>query len=68
MASLHPHHDGSALYVSDQAPAPGAVVSVRLTVPHTAGVSGVHVRTVPDGEQTFVDARLVHRDDLQGWW
>ncbi|MDQ3527155.1 MAG: glycoside hydrolase family 13 protein, partial [Actinomycetota bacterium] len=68
MERLDPHHDGSALYVSDQAPAPGDTVSVRLSVPRTAGVTGVHVRVAPDGEQSFVDARRVHGDAHTDWW
>lgn len=63
-----PHHDGSPLYVSDHTPRPGGVVGVRVRVPHAARVSGVHVRTVPDGEQFFTDARVVHRDDVETWW
>ncbi len=33
MTDLLPHHDGSALHVSDDAPALGDVVRVRLRVP-----------------------------------
>lgn len=66
---LHqPHHDGSPLYVCDHAPRPGDRVSVRVRIPRAAGTTGVHVRTAPDGEQAFTDARLVHRDDVEDWW
>ncbi len=72
MAELEPHHDGSALYVSDLRPSPGDTVSVRVRVPHphdpAARVTGVHVRTAPDGEQHFVDARVAHQDDHDTWW
>ncbi|MEU7742362.1 hypothetical protein [Nonomuraea sp. NPDC049158] len=51
-----PHHDGSALYVSTQAPAPGSTVTVRLRAPLSAGITGVHVRTVRDGEPRFTTA------------
>ncbi|ANS80033.1 Maltodextrin glucosidase [Serinicoccus hydrothermalis] len=63
-----PHHDGSPLYVSDQRPATGAVVSVRVRVPRGSGVGAVHVRTTPDGEQFFTDARLVSREEHEDWW
>ncbi|WP_151525412.1 glycoside hydrolase family 13 protein [Serinicoccus kebangsaanensis] len=63
-----PHHDGSPLYVSDATPAPGSVVSVRVRVPHTAGVAAVHVRTTPDGEQFFSAARRLHRGAHEDWW
>ncbi|MBA2694362.1 MAG: hypothetical protein H0U62_00580, partial [Actinobacteria bacterium] len=46
--SAGPHHDGSPLYVSTQSPALGDTVSVRVRVPHLAGVDAVHVRTAPD--------------------
>ena len=67
-SAVEPHHDGSPLYVSDQAPSLGSVVSVRVRVPHAARVTGVHVRTMPDGEQFFSDARLVRRDETEDWW
>ncbi|MFK5635648.1 MULTISPECIES: glycoside hydrolase family 13 protein [unclassified Ornithinimicrobium] len=63
-----PHHDGSPLYVSDPTPTPGSVVSVRVRVPHEARVTGVHVRTTPDGEQFFTDARVVATDAVETWW
>ncbi len=63
-----PHHDGSPLYVSTQTPSLGETVAVRVRVPHAAGVAAVHLRTIPDGEQEFVAAREVARDDVQAWW
>jgi alpha-glucosidase len=68
MDLLTPHHDGSPLYVSAQHPRPGQTVQVRVRVPHAAGVSAVHVRVVPDGEQEFVAAREVARDEQEAWW
>ncbi|HEX2706054.1 MAG TPA: glycoside hydrolase family 13 protein, partial [Candidatus Lustribacter sp.] len=63
-----PHHDGSALYVSNLAPALGEVVRVRLRVPHDHAPSAVHVRLVVDGEQKFVEARVEHADEIETWW
>lgn len=68
ISAVEPHHDGSPLYVSDQTPALGSVVSVRVRVPRAARVTGVHVRTMPDGEQFFTDARVVREDETQTWW
>lgn len=48
-----PHHDGSALYVSTLTPSLGEVVRVWVRVPPASGVTGVHVRTTPDGEPRF---------------
>ncbi|MFG1966420.1 glycoside hydrolase family 13 protein [Nonomuraea sp. NPDC049028] len=69
-----PHHDGSALYVSTQAPAPGSTVTVRLRAPLSAGITGVHVRTVRDGEPRFTAASLDTPGSVGGygetdiWW
>jgi len=48
-----PHHDGSALYVAQAAPQVGMEVQVWVRVPSGTPVTGVHVRTVPDGQETF---------------
>ncbi|NUW39176.1 glycoside hydrolase family 13 protein [Nonomuraea rhodomycinica] len=53
-----PHHDGSALYVSDLAPSLGSRVTVRLRAPRAAGVTAVHVRTVEDGEPRYTEAAV----------
>ena len=63
-----PHHDGSALYVSDLAPGLGDTVRVRLRVPNVNGFTGVHVRLAPDGEQEFVVAHVESRDERDTWW
>lgn len=53
-----PHHDGSALYVSDQRPALGSRVTLWLRAPLAAGVTGVHVRVVHDGEPRYTEASV----------
>ncbi|MFC4120290.1 glycoside hydrolase family 13 protein [Nonomuraea zeae] len=53
-----PHHDGSALYVSDQTPALGSRVTLWLRAPLAAGVAAVHVRTVHDGEPRYAAAAV----------
>jgi alpha-glucosidase len=61
-----PHHDGSPAYtVTDPgrpvaAPTLGEVVRVRVEVPHAAGVSTVHLRTVEDGEPAYAPAEPIH--------
>jgi alpha-glucosidase len=52
-----PHHDGSALHVPPGTPALGDTVPVRVRVPRAAGVTGVWLRTVRDGEPRLVAAR-----------
>jgi alpha-glucosidase len=63
-----PHHDGSALYVSNLRPRLGETVSVRVRVPLEADVSAVHVRLTPDAEPKFVDAVIEVRTDTETWW
>jgi len=63
-----PHHDGSALYVPNQAPALGETVQVYLRVPHEADVQEVHVRVTPDAEPAFVPARRDRSDEVDTWF
>lgn len=71
-----PHHDGSSLYVSDQAPAVGTQVRLRMRIPATYGsVDRVFVRSVRDGEPHFDEAHRIDAPDcLTGsahswhWW
>lgn len=48
-----PHHDGSALYVSTQAPTLGTTVDVWVRVPAGIDATGVYARTTPDAEPRF---------------
>jgi len=63
-----PHHDGSALYVSTEAPALGETVRVRMRAPLGLDVAAVRTRSNPDHEPRFTDAHVVHRDDRAVWW
>jgi alpha-glucosidase len=63
-----PHHDGSALYVDDSAPDPGATVSVRVRVPAAFGARAVHLRTVLDGEPAFYAAEPDGGDAHETWF
>ena len=63
-----PHHDGSALYVSNRHPRLGDPVQLRVRVPHETHVSAVHVRLVPDAEPTFVDAVVELVTEAETWW
>lgn len=68
MSLIVPHHDGSELYRSHDAPALGDVVSVFLRVPHQAHAERVFVRSSPDGEPRWVTAIPDRRDDHETWW
>ena len=67
-----PHHDGSPLYLDDEAPRLGAHVPVRVRTDPGAGVDAVWVRTVEDAEPFF--AGLARCDPPRGgdpaadWW
>jgi alpha-glucosidase len=61
-----PHHDGSQTYVSTPSPRLGEVVTVWVRAP--AAVTGVHVRTTPDGEPGFAAAVADRRAGGETWW
>lgn len=66
-----PHHDGSPLYVSTQEPALGERVALRLRVPRgfaEHGIRVVRVRSNPDREPSYADARVVHETPDAVWW
>ncbi|GGB43754.1 alpha-glycosidase [Flexivirga endophytica] len=63
-----PHHDGSPLYVENQAPQLGETVTVRVRVPHAANVTELHVRQLWDAEPTFAAATVERHTDIEAWW
>lgn len=69
---LQPHHDGSALYFPERAPALGEVVTVRLFVPHSAdgapGATAVTLRAVHDGEPHLEAAKPEYSNPAGTWW
>ena len=51
---LHlPHHDGSPLYVSDEAPALGDTVTVRVRTSAEDPVDAIWLRTTYDAEPVY---------------
>ena len=69
MAELWPHHDGSSLYVSNQAPSLGDIVPVRVRVPHSFGpLRTVHTRSNPNHEPRFSTAVKIAAADGWDWW
>ncbi|UYO97760.1 glycoside hydrolase family 13 protein [Microbacterium sp. M28] len=64
-----PHHDGSPLYVSHDAPDLGEVVTVRLRVPLGYGpLDAVRTRSNPDHEPEWTDAVRLGLADGWEWW
>lgn len=69
MTTLLPHHDGSPLHVSNDAPALGDTVAVRLRVPSGYGpLTAVRTRSNPDHEPEWTDAVLLGSADGWDWW
>jgi alpha-glucosidase len=62
------HHDGSALYVDNQAPDLGDRVNVRVRVPASCGARHVYARVVHDGEPHFVEASGDGGSPAERWW
>lgn len=66
---LTPHHDGSALYVSNSSPELGDRIRVRLRVPAGYGpIRSVHVRSNPDQEPEWAFARALGITGGWEWW
>ncbi len=64
-----PHHDGSALFVSEQSPAPGSTVKIRVRIPGDFGpVGAVRLRSTPDREPFFLLATRLGVVDGWEWW
>lgn len=69
MTDLLPHHDGSPLHVSDDAPALGDVVRVRLRVPDGYGpLAAVRARSNPDHEPEWTEAVRIGSAEGWDWW
>lgn len=69
MSLLHePHHDGSPLYVGDEAPALGSTVLVRCRTAATDPVDRVWLRTTYDAEPTYHPCEEISRDEHTVWW
>ncbi|HKD97603.1 MAG TPA: glycoside hydrolase family 13 protein, partial [Micromonosporaceae bacterium] len=62
------HHDGSALYVPNQAPELGDPVTVFVRGPVSSGVERVYVRSTPDGEPLFSRATVHRERHGEVWW
>lgn len=58
-----PHHDGSPLYLADEAPELGTTVTVRVRTSAADPVSRMWVRTTYDAEPTYHEMTGSH-----GWW
>ena len=68
MSLLHlPHHDGSPLHVSDEAPALGDTVTVRVRTSAGDPVDEIWLRTTYDAEPVFHPTTSTTSGDVV-WW
>jgi alpha-glucosidase len=63
-----PHHDGSPLYVPDEAPELGSTVPVFVRVPRDDGATDVHVRSTPDAEAELFPGVVDRETEHETWW
>ncbi len=62
------HHDGSPVYVHAPEQRVGAAATIRLRVGRDAPVTGVWLRTCPDGEQAVAPMAPAGGDSVCSWW
>lgn len=63
----HPHHDGSAMYVSNPTPKLGDAVTVFLRVPRASGVTKALLRVCIDGEQALLETSIDRQNADEFW-
>jgi alpha-glucosidase len=68
MDLLHPHHDGSPLYVSDIEPAIGDSVQLRVRVPAAFKPEKIFVRFFHDGEPRTKELKKYKTNKVESWW
>jgi alpha-glucosidase len=68
MSFLHPHHDGSELYVSNIAPQIGDAVEFKLRVPQSYTPTKVFIRFFHDGEPRTRELKIEKVEPTETWW
>ena len=66
--SALPHHDGSELYVSNEAPSIGDSVTLRVRIPHTYTFEKAFIRLYHDGEPRSFELKAGKKGDVETWW
>jgi alpha-glucosidase len=66
--AVRPHHDGSELYVSNPYPELGESVTLFVRGPTGEGPSRLLVRSTPDDEIHFAEAKVDRSDEVETWW
>ena len=68
MISLQPHHDGSELYVSTQAPRLGQKVTFKIRCPLNKKVENIFLRIFHDGEPRTFAMKKIGKKKREMWW
>jgi alpha-glucosidase len=63
-----PHHDGSVLYLDDEAPVLGTHVGVRVRTSERTPYDHIWLRTVEDAEPFFTPMTVERHDGGAVWW
>ena len=63
-----PHHDGSELYVSNDAPTLGSEISLRVRIPNSYTFDTALVRFYLDSEATVLPLKKQKENSVESWW
>lgn len=66
--SQFPHHDGSELYVSNDAPTLGELITLRVRVPSSYSFAKAFIRLYHDGEPRSFELKPGKAGDAETWW
>ena len=65
---LFAHHDGSELYVSDDAPSIGDLVTFGFRISHDLKLDRAMIRVYHDGEPRLFEMSISQEDEVETWW
>jgi alpha-glucosidase len=65
--NLHPHHDGSEIYVSDAAPIIGQEITLKVRVPKSYHFEKAFIRVYEDGEPRSYELEFTKSDTKEVW-
>jgi alpha-glucosidase len=65
--NLHPHHDGSEIYVSDAAPIIGQEITLKVRVPKSYHFEKAFIRVYEDGEPRSYELEFTKSDAKEVW-
>lgn len=65
---IHPHHDGSELYVSDASPKIGDLLTLKVRVPKNYSFEKAFIRVYEDGEPRSYELNLGKSTDFEHWY